>query len=342
MTLATHPPESDLWIPKPDGAIWNPHTIHTHYFGIAVPDAAIGGMLYLRWMPVFNLLQAGVMIYQGTNNIHFLDVEHQDYQMTMPWADFEDGVVTTANGLQLAVEKPGERLRLTYRSADGSTSFELVKTGVSPLVTRSHVMPGEEVDTDPSQEPGGLEQFMHCVGELNLNGKRYDVDFFPIRDRSWRQVRSERVLPYPPAAWSPMCFGDDLMFNQAGWESLDTDPAWAGLYDPPTADSHYFGWVWTGDDGHRLAKVRRNVTKRHPDLFAATEQDIEVEDQGGNTYRFHGEVVAMAHLPTWPNSFFVDSVYRWQDETGRETFCTYQEVWSHRYHRAMSEKRRNR
>ncbi len=40
MALATQPPESDLILPLPGaGEQWDHHTIHTHYFGFAVPDA---------------------------------------------------------------------------------------------------------------------------------------------------------------------------------------------------------------------------------------------------------------------------------------------------------------
>jgi hypothetical protein len=46
--------------------------------------------------------------------------------------------------------------------------------------------------------------------------------------------------------------------------------------------------------------------------------------------------VAMAHLPSWPNNFFVDAVYRWEDERGRVSHCTYQEAWYRKFHRAMS------
>ena len=55
--------------------------------------------------------------------------------------------------------------------------------------------------------------------------------------------------------------------------------------------------------------------------FAANDpelgQAVEAEDETGATWRFHGEAIAMAHLPSWPNNFFVDAVYRWEDDAGR-------------------------
>ncbi len=32
-------------------------------------------------------------------------------------------------------------------------------------------------------------------------------------------------------------------------------------------------------------------------------------------------------MHSWPNIGFADSVYEWQDEQGRTTHCTYQEIW---------------
>jgi hypothetical protein len=336
--LRTNPPETDLWLPRPSaGETWDPHTIHTHYFGLSVPEAAIGVFVYVRSQPVFGLCSGGVCIFRGLDNRFPLGIEHLDWTVTMPYPEIVDGALTTANGLRIEFLEPGRVARLTYTSADGSTSFDVTQTAVTPLLARGHVMPGEDRDTDPAQQPGGSEQFMHCVGELVVNGDRHAVDCHPIRDRSWRQTRSEREIDHPPVAWSPMRFGDDLMFNQVGFESPDTGPAWKGLFDVPDgARTFHFGWVWSDGEARHLTRVRRDVSRYHPELFAALEQDIEAEDETGATWRFHGQAVAMAHLPSWPNNFFVDSLYRWEDREGRVAHCTYQEAWYRRFHRAMT------
>ena len=40
-------------------------------------------------------------------------------------------------------------------------------------------------------------------------------------------------------------------------------------------------------------------------------------------------------MHSWPNVGFCDSVHRWEDEQGRVTHCTYQEIWWDRYQRKM-------
>ncbi|HEV7862945.1 MAG TPA: tyrosine protein kinase, partial [Acidimicrobiia bacterium] len=171
MALPTNPPGTDLLIPRPSaGETWDPHTIHTHYFGFSVPEEAIGVFTYVRYQPVFGLCSGGVCVFRGLDNVLPLGIDHLDWIVTMPYPEVVEGAITTDNGLRLEFLEPGRVVRITYTSADGATSFDVTQTAVSPLLVRGHVMPGEDADTDPAQQPGGSEQFMHCVGELMLNG----------------------------------------------------------------------------------------------------------------------------------------------------------------------------
>jgi len=331
--LPVHAPETDLiGVNAGDGG-FEPDTVHTHYFGFQVPEAGIGAYTYIRYQPWYPLCQGGVVIFQGLDHRVPLDAAYHDYRMTMPYPDVDGLRITTANGYAVEFLELGRSARITYESADAT--FDITQVAVTPLVARGAVIPGENLHA--SHEPGGSEQFMHCTGELVVNGDRHAVDCFPIRDRSWRQVRSEREIDHPPVGWSPMCFGDDLMFNQVGFEAPDTGPAWKGLFDvADDARTFHFGFVWADGEARSLTRVRRDVARYHPELFAALEQTIEAEDETGKTWRFHGRALAMAHLPSWPNNFFVDAVYRWEAEDGRVAHCTYQEAWYRKFHRAMT------
>ena len=138
---------------------------------------------------------------------------------------------------------------------------------------------------------------MHCVGELVLDGTTYAVDCFAPRDRSWRQVRTEDQggVPVPPVGWSPMYFGEDLIFNQISFEAPDTDPAWAGVYDLPDGiPTHHFAWLIAKGETREITRIRRNVIERQPHTFATLRQEIEAEDAEGRVYRFTGEAIATA------------------------------------------------
>lgn len=335
MSIATVPGSTDLMIPLPEGETWHPHTIHTHYFGFCVPEARIGVFIYARYQPVFNLVSGGVCVFQGIDNLRPLDIEHCNFIVTMPYPKVVNNTIKTSNGLCMEFIEPGKKMRLTYKSPDGTTSFDVVQTALTILMPRGHVMPGEDDDARPEQKPGGTEQFMHCVGEMSLNGKKYDVDCYPVRDRSWRQVRTEEEVIYPPVGWSPMYFGDDLCFNQIGYELHDKAP-WRGAFEvDENKPAHFFAWLVKNGEARNVPTVNRKVSRYHADFAFAMEQDIDAIDDKGEKYRFHGECIAMAQLPSWPNGLFFDSVYRWRDDKGRETYCAYQEAWYHRFQRHM-------
>ena len=342
MALATLPPETDLLLPCPEpGEQWDPHTINTHYFGFSVPEAGIGAFLYLRWQPAFPLSQGGVCVFQGTDNVEHTDMAYLDYEMTMPWPEVDGNVIRTANGLQIAFEELGQRARITYASPDGETRIDVLQEAVTPLLARGHVMPGEEAhhaeQVAGGHAPGGSEQFMHVTGELVLHGETHAVDCFSARDRSWRQVRVESrdAVPVPPIGWSPMYFGEDLVFNQISFEPEDSDPLWKGVYQVGDRPTHHFAWILIDGEMREVVKVRRTVHERHPRLGMAIRQDVEAEDETGQVHRFTGEAIATASLPAWPNTSFHDSVFRWEAQDGRVAHCTYQELWFQPYQHAV-------
>lgn len=288
-------------------------------------------------MPVLKIIQGGVCIHKGLNNSRFLDIEHCNFLNSMPWPATVNGAlknntVETPNGLRIEFVEPGKKMHLTYKSPDGKTSFDVIQIGITPLLPRGFVMPGEDLNTDPSQSPGGSEQFMHCTGSLTMNGSTHDVDCYSPRDRSWRQVRTEAELNFPPNCWSPIAFGEDLCFNQVGHES--SPQQWNAIYKvDPSKSVAFFSWLVKNGEVRNVVKVKRDVTRFHPDLFAAMEQTIEAEDDAGDTYMFKGEAVAMALLPAWPNVAFIDCLYQWTDKNGRVTYTSYQETYYHKFNR---------
>lgn len=341
LPLTTAPQATDLHLPRPvAGAAWDPHTIHTHYFGFSIPEERIGCFIYVRYQPTFGVCGSGVSIFRGTDNHTVLDAEHLDYEVVSPWPEITGNVIRTANNLTIDFVEPGVAVTVAYESADGNASFDLRQTALTPLVARGHVMPGEEEHHEAATagQAGGSEQFMRCTGSLTLHGETYAIDCNPVRDRSWSQVRTERraAVQMPPIGWTPMYFGPDLALNQIGFEHPDTDPAWAGRYDlPADAPTHHFGYVVDGDAINVITDVRRHVLEYDPAEFVARRQELEVRDETGRTHRFSGEAIALCPVPAWPNLMAHDSVYRWTDESGRVSHQPYQEMWFDSYQRTM-------
>ncbi|OCL13592.1 hypothetical protein AOQ84DRAFT_372035 [Glonium stellatum] len=263
------------------------------------------------------------------NNLRPLDCEHSNIVNTIPWPKVTGTLLETDNGLSFDFIEPGHKMRIIYKSKDESTHFDIMQTGMCPALPRGHVMAGEYRDRQEGQKPGGLEQLMHCVGDLVLNWKHYKIDCYPARDRSWGQVRTEDEVTFPPIGWSPVCFGKDFCFNQVGIEDYQKNkPDWEGVFQyVKSKPSHHFSWlVRGGTEVRNVVRVHRKVLEYHPELHSAIKQEIELEDNKGERYFLKGEAIAVAQLPSWPNNMFVDSVYRWEDDKGRMTYCTYRRL----------------
>jgi hypothetical protein len=320
--LSVHAPETDLiGVFTGDGA-FEPHTVHTHYFGFQVPDAGIGAYTYIRYQPWFPLCQGGVVIFQGLDHRVPLDAAYLDYRMTMPYPVVDGSRITTANGYSVEFLELGRRARITYDSDEAT--FDILQEAVTPLVARGAVIPGENLQE--SHEPGGSEQFMHCTGELRLRGDTYPVDCYMPRDRSWRQSRTEDRggRHDPPIAWTPIYFPETgLAFNQVGFE-------WPG--------THHFAWVCDQGSLRDVVSVRRSVEALHPYVPAPLRQTIVAEDAAGVTHRFTGEALAVAPIPAWPNAGAYDSVVRWTDETGGVGYGPCQGIWYDAFQRLLKER----
>jgi hypothetical protein len=326
--IAVHGPETDLIGVVAGEEGFEPHTVHTHYFGFQVPEAGIGAYTYIRYQPYFPLSQGGVVIFQGFDHRVPLDAAHLDYRMTMPYPTVDGPVITTTNGLCVEFLELGRRARITYESPDAA--FDVTQVAVTPLVARGAVIPGENLHA--SHQPGGSEQFMHCTGELRLHGADYPVDCYMPRDRSWRQSRTEARggRHESPIAWTPIYFPDaELAFNQVGFESPSI---------PGASPLHHFAWVCDHGELRSVTSVHRSTDALHPYVPAPLRQTIIAEDVTGATYRFTGEALALAPIPSWPNAGTYDSVVRWTDEAGRIGYGPCQGIWYDAFQRLMKER----
>lgn len=323
-------PETDLigLDPTEHAGRYGPHTTHTHYFGFQIPEAEIGCYSYIRYQPYFPLMQGSVQIFQGLDNRCVLDMAHLDYSMTLPWPAVDGNVIATSRGYRIEFGELGRKARVTYRSADGRAAFELEQTALSPLVGRAAVIPGE--DHAAALQPGGSEQFMHCVGELTLHGRTYAIDCNTIRDRSWNQDRTEdrRGRFDEPISWTPAYFDDGVYFNQVGFEAV------------PDSPGAMFSFRGRGDDLHDLVRVERIVTRTHPELYYPLAQEIEAEDADGNVLRMSGRALAATPVVAWPHAFAYDSVYRWETDTGQIGYGPCQGIWFEAHQHAMKSRRR--
>ena len=135
------------------------------------PEQEIGAFICLRWHP-HSSASTVVCIWRGFDNVVMLDMEHVDTD----WDGLAEGgrnAITTDNGTNRV---PGARqvAKVSYRSAGMMSPSALTQTLTAASARRSHVMPGEDKDSNPALQPGGLEQLMPLHSELDLRGALRD------------------------------------------------------------------------------------------------------------------------------------------------------------------------
>lgn len=102
--------------------------------------------------------------------------------------------------------------------------------------------------------------------------------------------------------------------------------------------THHFAWVSV--DGHvrDVVRVHRRDLELHPQTFAPLKTEIEADDDAGDRYTFHGEAIAFAPLPSWPNLTSYETLFRWEDDRGRIAHGPSQSIWNYAAQKAMRAK----
>ena len=119
--------------------------------------------------------------------------------------------------------------------------------------------------------------------------------------------------------------------------------AWAGaLSIPEGMPTHHFAWVCDRGELREVTEVRREVQELHPGIYAPMKQTISAKDDAGKRYRFTGESIAIASIPSWPNAATYDSVISWTDDRGRMGYGPGQGVWYDADQQVMKERRDGR
>ena len=132
-----------------------------------------------------------------------------------------------AAGLRFEVQEPTQRHRTTFEGpllelaepramADPKAAFEgnpkkkvsfdLIHEAVGPLYGSKAE---KKADEDPEQSFGRahFEQHMHVTGTLSIEGERFAIDGFGLRDHSWGPRYWQAIHSYE---WLTLNFGPDL------------------------------------------------------------------------------------------------------------------------------------
>ena len=194
-----------------------PNFNESMYFNFFDTSERIGGFVRIGNRPNERYAETTVCVYEPGGPVLF----------NFKRAEIADNSRFEAGGMRFGVETPFEKLHASYhgkacRLTDPlamrepgrafkenpfvPVSLDLAITGVGPMFGGE---PTEHREGDMEFARGHYEQHHRATGALEIDGRRYAIDGFGLRDHSWGP-RSWQAPAY--YRWLTANFGDDFGF----------------------------------------------------------------------------------------------------------------------------------
>jgi hypothetical protein len=291
-------PADDYLHPLVNATVTDDSLTETQYFGVEVPEHNIHVNCYLWYHPNLHTVTGGVWAWQGTQRqlqCEIFDMRAWMHDRVLLENDLRH--YRLDNGYGVAVLDPLKKHRITYADASRKNSLDLEATAVNPAI-----MFGDGKH---------FEQVMRIRGELLLRGKRYDVDCYNVRDRSWGKPRPEVSMSLPPVGWKTGVFGDDFSFNCTALDDYRLMPEWNGQFAVPEAQLLNGGWIYS--DGEVCAITRcLKRTERDPVSLLPTRIAMTMTDSKQRQYQIKGEVLSASDWMAQPVLRWASVSVRWE------------------------------
>jgi hypothetical protein len=262
-------------------------SIETNLYGFNIPRQDIQCNIYVLWHPVLRTMSIHILVYRGARILpHQLAADYFHEQVYLPAVAAIDDWRAQMGSCEVA-------LQLTCKAA----------------------MP-------PVGRPGGrhFTQLMKTRGALTLDGARYAIDGYYMRDRSWGYLRPEEPERTPPYRWITGWFGDDCAFVLA-WidtgmlDEVDFGPAWsaagadsvaAGLNKwesggPTPSLTLRSGWFAVNGKPRPVVKLDVRTLFSGASRLLVKAIELVIEDADGGVHRVTGETTSMIPKMYWQN-----------------------------------------
>ena len=283
----------------------------TQIFSLCVPAERVYAMGYLWHHPNLQLVTGGIWGWQGVKR-HNLACEMFDMRAFMHDRPLIGDLHSyrLENGYGVQVHEPLKRLSMTYRDAARDNEINVEFTALA-----APVMFGDGLH---------FEQPMKARGELRLRGRRYEVDCFTVRDRSWGKPRPEIGMALPPMGWKTGVFGEDFSFNCNAFDEPALMPEFGNDFPLPGGQTLKAGWIYRDGAVSRIVSCRKR-TQRDPVTLHPTTIEWEGVDEHGTRYEITGRTLASSDWSVQPNLRFVVSNVQWECR-GRVAYGDLQEA----------------
>ena len=256
----------------------------TNFLPFIVPEAGVFGNVYVLARPNVGVATSSILVGQGLCRQPF-EIDFTDPQVHLPCPEsFSD--YTLANGLSVQAPNPRD-YRFSYHNTLDACSFQLRFEGLhqpfdpgdpdeNPLLASDRA--GSDARRGDAWENGHYELKGHITGELELRGRRYEVDCYEGMDHSWGP-RTE--LGTRAVAWVSINFGAELAMHLAMLIDVRSGQV---TYERPR-----FGFIVEQGEVHPI--VEATIEANHLEMLV-TGNHIRATDARGREYEFFGAAIA--------------------------------------------------
>lgn len=278
----------------------------------SVPEAALLGNVYVLARPNLGVVTSSVVVHQGFCRQPY-EIDFCDPQVHVPCPpSFTSFKLPT--GLSVERTDPLLGYRFEYADSAGACSLSLDFKGLmAPFDMNDPAENPLLVSGDDWAEPhhavssagkGHFDLVGRVTGELELRGRKYEVDCVDGMDHSWGPRTEETAgTGSRAAAWMHVSFGEEFAMHLAmALDIRDGEVVYDGLR---------FGYVM--EENKVFGLVEADVQCERTDMVG-TSNHIRARDARGREHDFHGTAVGGAPWYVFnPCCVSFQSLYRYED-----------------------------
>ena len=290
---------ADLLHPQENARVQTDSATETQYFGFSIPEERIHAVTYLWHHPKLRLVSGGLFVWQGIKPVVQYS-ELFDWRVYMSDSVLKDDLwdYRFENGYGVKIIEPLKKFHLTYADPTRKNSVDLISEALLPPVMFA--------------DGNHFEQAMKVNGELVLRGKRYEIDCYNVRDRSWGKGRPEENMPFPPVSWMSGVFNETFAFNCCAFDQASNNPELKGRFEIPDEGSLIGGWVHRDGKLGRIVSIKKRV-ERAKNTFLPMKITLNAVDDLDRKLDLQGTLIACAGaFPVWPNAYQHHPLMRWE------------------------------
>jgi hypothetical protein len=271
----------------PDGAPAGDWLTETWAYMWYIPEANISSIIHVWVHPNLGVVTPNIAVWQG-HKPYLIFAELLDGFAYRSAADLGDGSrLSFENSLIVETIEPFRKMRIRYDDPARGNSLDLQITAHSPPVMRGNRK--------------HFDQVTRNVGVLSLRGRKYHVDCFGMRDRSWGQLRTEAKIESPPIGWLNGTFPElGMSWLVAATDDPARDPEWRGKFEVRADEAVHDAWIWRDGKLSRPRAVSK-ITRRTGDVYRPESHEIDIVDAEGRDYHIEGRVTASLPWNSWTN-----------------------------------------